>query len=85
MQPLRCWTCGKSLHRQTAEFKACVKSGMPPAQALDHLGLLRYCCRCFPITAVSTPAMLLSVPEDAPSGARLTQESRASPTSTRRH
>ena len=67
MQPLRCWSCGKAVHQQITDFKTCVKSGMEPAAALDHVGLKKYCCRRFPITTVFQPALLATRSEEAAS------------------
>lgn len=75
MQPLRCWSCGKAIHREMAEFKTCLKAGIAPAAALDKVGLVRYCCRRFPITAVYPPLMLTIQVE------KLTEESPRSPES----
>jgi DNA-directed RNA polymerase subunit N (RpoN/RPB10) len=49
MQPLRCWTCGKSLHAASAAYHEAVRKGIPPAEALDRAGLQRYCCRRHPL------------------------------------
>lgn len=50
MQPLRCWTCGRSVHGAMQEFPKQMQSGESPARILDGLGLHRYCCRRFPLT-----------------------------------
>lgn len=47
-----------------AEFKTCVQNGMAPIDVLDKVGLQRYCCRRFPITAVRTPKVLQAAPQD---------------------
>jgi DNA-directed RNA polymerase subunit N len=50
MQPLRCWTCGRSVHAAVKDFPKQMQSGDSPARILDDLGLERYCCRRFPLT-----------------------------------
>jgi DNA-directed RNA polymerase subunit N len=43
--PVRCFTCGKPLGHLYYTFKRRVLAGEPPAQVLDSLGVVRYCCR----------------------------------------
>ena len=43
--PIRCFSCGKPIAHLWEEFKKRVESGEPAKQALDELGLERYCCR----------------------------------------
>ncbi len=45
MIPIRCWTCGKPLADKYDDYKSSVEQGKPVADALDELGLDRYCCR----------------------------------------
>ena len=59
MHPLRCWTCGRSLHAAMAEFPAATRRGVEPARALDEAHLLRYCCRRFPLSDPSGGAALV--------------------------
>jgi len=68
MHPLRCWTCGRSLHAAMAEFPAATRRGVKPAQALDEAHLMRYCCRRFPLSDPSGGAPLAQpTPAPAPS------------------
>ncbi len=43
--PVRCFTCGKVVGSLWEPFLQKVNAGEPPRQALDELGLKRYCCR----------------------------------------
>ena len=70
--PVRCFTCGKVLAIYKDSFYDLLKQGLTPKEALDRLGLERYCCR---MRAISYPQMapgylipqeesnLVSVPE----------------------
>ena len=64
MQPLRCWTCGRSLHRALKDFPLLTSRGMTPEAALNHLGLVRYCCRRFPLADHSYAPALETTPEE---------------------
>lgn len=43
--PVRCFTCGKPIASQYEEFKKRVDAGENAKDALDSLGVTRYCCR----------------------------------------
>jgi len=43
--PIRCWSCGKPIAQLHEKFKELVASGKTHKEALDTLGLERYCCR----------------------------------------
>ncbi len=43
--PIRCFSCGKPIAHLWEKFKQKVESGQDPKQALDELGIKRYCCR----------------------------------------
>ena len=43
--PVRCFSCGSIVAHVWEEYNAKVDGGMEPAQALDEVGLERYCCR----------------------------------------
>ena len=43
--PIRCFSCGKPVAHLYSKYKALVESGVPHKDALDQLGLKRYCCR----------------------------------------
>lgn len=43
--PVRCFTCGKVVADKYNDFLEAVNDGKTPEEALDNLGLTRYCCR----------------------------------------
>jgi len=44
--PVRCFSCGKVIGAAYAEYQRMVQQeGKTPKEALDSLGLKRYCCR----------------------------------------
>ena len=43
--PVRCFTCGKVVADKYEPFQEAVKAGKTPKDALDKVGLTRYCCR----------------------------------------
>ena len=43
--PIRCWSCGKPIAQKWEEYDERVKKGESKKDALDDLGLERYCCR----------------------------------------
>ena len=43
--PVRCFSCGKPIGQLWEDYKKRVSSGELSKQALDKLGLERYCCR----------------------------------------
>ncbi|MCO5559319.1 hypothetical protein L7F22_012916 [Adiantum nelumboides] len=43
--PVRCFTCGKVIGRLWDIYLDYLQSGYSEANALDALGLSRYCCR----------------------------------------
>jgi len=45
MIPIRCFTCGALIGDKYEKFLEMVKDGVDPKDALDKLGLKRYCCR----------------------------------------
>ncbi|MCW1291755.1 MAG: RpoN/RPB10 RNA polymerase subunit family protein [Candidatus Rehaiarchaeum fermentans] len=44
MIPMRCYSCGKPISHLWEEYEKMIKD-MSPQEALDKLGLRRYCCR----------------------------------------
>lgn len=50
--PIRCFTCGAMIANRWEEYVNLIKSGMTPAQAMDHMGIRRYCCRRMLLTHV---------------------------------
>jgi len=45
MIPVRCFTCGKVISSVYEEYVRRIQSGQHPKDALDELGITRYCCR----------------------------------------
>ncbi len=45
MIPVRCFTCGNVIGDKYSKFMEAVNKGIDPKEALDELGLNRYCCR----------------------------------------
>jgi len=43
--PIRCFSCGKPVAHLWAKFQDMIKNGKTAKEALDELGLERYCCR----------------------------------------
>ncbi|ORD96341.1 RPAB5 [Hepatospora eriocheir] len=43
--PVRCFTCGKEISSRFEEFTQLKESNMRAGEALDILGMKRYCCR----------------------------------------
>ncbi|MCE4603838.1 MAG: DNA-directed RNA polymerase subunit N [Aeropyrum sp.] len=70
LPPVRCFTCGRPIGHLWPRFKELVESGKKPGDALDELGVTRYCCRRMLFTAVtyieatSKYRLGIPVPED---------------------
>ena len=45
MFPIRCFTCGTVIAHKWEEYQDKIKAGKTPKDALDELGITRYCCR----------------------------------------
>ncbi|MDX1534786.1 MAG: DNA-directed RNA polymerase subunit N [Thermoplasmata archaeon] len=43
--PVRCFTCGKVIGSAWEKYLQALDAGQNPQDALDELGLERYCCR----------------------------------------
>jgi DNA-directed RNA polymerases I, II, and III subunit RPABC5 len=50
--PVRCFSCGKVVGNKWEKYLHLLKSDIPPNEALDELGLKRYCCRRMVLTHV---------------------------------
>ena len=63
--PIRCFTCGKVTGNKWDAYQTLLKSGMSEADALDKLGLIRYCCRRILLTHVELidKVMQYEIPE----------------------
>ena len=52
MMPVRCFTCGAVVADKEEKFNELVAKGKTPKDALDKLGVKRYCCRRMFLTHV---------------------------------
>ena len=43
--PVRCFSCGGVIANKWEEFSQLTEAGVEMAEALDKVGLKRYCCR----------------------------------------
>ncbi len=43
--PVRCFSCGGVIAHKWEEFNELKAAGLEDAEALDKIGLTRYCCR----------------------------------------
>ncbi|MEO2241178.1 MAG: DNA-directed RNA polymerase subunit N [Euryarchaeota archaeon] len=43
--PIRCFTCGRPIAHLWEKYVELVEEGKSPKEALDELGIHRYCCR----------------------------------------
>ncbi|MBI20550.1 MAG: DNA-directed RNA polymerase subunit N [Euryarchaeota archaeon] len=43
--PIRCFSCGTVIAHKWEEYQELVSSGVEQADAMDQVGLERYCCR----------------------------------------
>lgn len=43
--PIRCFTCAKLIADKWEKYQDFIKNGLTEAEALDKVGLKRYCCR----------------------------------------
>ena len=43
--PIRCFSCGRPIAHLHEKFKQLIKEGKSKKEAMDELGLERYCCR----------------------------------------
>lgn len=50
--PIRCFTCGKVTGDKWEPYQEMLKNGICEKDALDKLGLKRYCCRRILLTHV---------------------------------
>jgi DNA-directed RNA polymerase I, II, and III subunit RPABC5 len=57
--PVRCFTCGKVIGNKWEAYLQLLESEYNAAEALDSLGLKRYCCRRMLLTHVDLIEKLL--------------------------
>ena len=58
--PIRCFTCGKVVGNKWDEYLRLLQAGETEGDALDALGLTRYCCRRMILTHVDLIEKLLN-------------------------
>ena len=59
--PVRCFSCNKVVGNKWEKYDAFIKAGMPANDALDELGLKRFCCRRMLLTHVNLIDDMLKV------------------------
>lgn len=58
--PIRCFTCGKVMGNKWHDYLELIKANHSEGDAMDLLGLNRYCCRRMILTHVELIEMLLN-------------------------
>ncbi len=51
--PIRCFTCGRPIAQDYEKYLALLEEGKSPKEALDQLGIKRYCCRRMFLTHIT--------------------------------
>jgi DNA-directed RNA polymerase I, II, and III subunit RPABC5 len=50
--PIRCFSCGKVIGNKWEKYLSLIKENNTEKEAMDKLGLNRYCCRVMVLTHV---------------------------------
>ncbi|XP_032743997.1 DNA-directed RNA polymerases I, II, and III subunit RPABC5-like [Rattus rattus] len=58
--PVRCFTCGKIVSNKWEAYLGLLQAEYTEGDALDALGLKRYCCRRMPLAQVDLIEKLLN-------------------------
>lgn len=58
--PVRCFSCNKVVGNKWYPYQYKIKHGKTPKEALDELGLTRYCCKRMVFTHVEMEDILLA-------------------------
>lgn len=64
--PVRCFTCNKIIGRFEEKYNDLIDSGSSQKEALDAIGMTRYCCRRMFLGHVNIIDQLLLIPKDIP-------------------
>lgn len=62
--PIRCFTCGKVLGQVYERYLSLLDQQKTEAEALEELGLRRYCCRRVVLSTVPLIDKLLKYPDN---------------------
>ncbi len=62
--PIRCFTCGKVLGQVYERYLSILDQQKTEAEALEELGLHRYCCRRVVLSTVPLIDKLLKYPDN---------------------
>ncbi|KAI1392875.1 DNA-directed RNA polymerases I/II/III subunit 10 [Hypoxylon trugodes] len=62
--PIRCFSCGKVTGDLWERYLKLIDEGVPDGDAMDSLGLKRYCCRRMVMTHVDLIEKLLKYTPD---------------------
>ena len=57
--PIRCFTCNKVIANKWGEYLELLKRGIPAEEAMNMLGMRRYCCRRIFLTHIDIIDKLL--------------------------
>jgi len=64
--PIRCFTCNKIISSFEEKYNQLIDSGSSKKDALDAIGMKRYCCRRMFLGHVNIIDQLLLIPKDIP-------------------
>ena len=64
--PVRCFTCGKITGNKWSTYQSLLKEGKSRKEALDSLGLKRYCCRRILLSHVEIMNKVLQYKKEIP-------------------
>jgi DNA-directed RNA polymerase subunit N len=60
--PIRCFTCGAPIAHKWEDYEAKIKAGVKAADALNELGVERYCCRRMFLSHVNVMDKIVKYP-----------------------
>lgn len=62
--PVRCYTCGKVIGHLQIPYENLISQGVSPEDAMDQLGIKRFCCRTNALSPAVLPAGAFRVVEE---------------------